>query len=49
VAHFRQAVDQGYRNARLAATDPDLEPLRARDDFQAVLKKLSEAAESARP
>jgi tetratricopeptide (TPR) repeat protein len=46
VAHFRQAVDLGYRNARLAATDPDLEPLRAREDFQAVLKRLSEASEA---
>src|SRR4029077_3157694 len=30
MAQLRNAIDQGYRNAKLVATDPDLDPLRPR-------------------
>jgi serine/threonine-protein kinase len=47
MAHLRKAVDLGYQNAKLVATDPDLDPLRPRADFQALLGKFSDAVKAA--
>ena len=40
IAWLRQAVAAGYRDAAHAATDPDLEVLRQRADFQEILGQL---------
>ncbi len=41
IAALRRAVDRGYRNIDLIRTDPDLDPLRSRPDFQLLLLDLN--------
>ena len=41
---LRQAVAKGWRHPRVIKEDPDLEPLRARQDFQKLLAELEEKA-----
>jgi serine/threonine-protein kinase len=38
---LRQAVAAGYRNLTVMRTDSDLDPLRSRDDFQALMMDLA--------
>jgi tetratricopeptide (TPR) repeat protein len=38
---LHQAVKAGYKDAALIAKDPDLDPLRGRDDFQKLLADLA--------
>jgi hypothetical protein len=38
---LRRALERGYRNVNLIRKDPDLDPLRSRPDFQALLLDLS--------
>jgi hypothetical protein len=38
---LHRAVARGYRNVALMRRDPDLDPLRSRDDFQALMMDLS--------
>lgn len=38
---LRQAVRLGYRDAAFLKNEPELEPLRSRNDFEALLKDLS--------
>lgn len=49
---FRQAVAEGWHNPQAIRTDPDVEPLRVREDFRKLVAELdaiaSESA-SARP
>jgi tetratricopeptide (TPR) repeat protein/tRNA A-37 threonylcarbamoyl transferase component Bud32 len=40
VALLRQAVQAGYKNVALLKKDPDLDPLRQREDFQMLLAEL---------
>ena len=40
--YLRQAVAEGWGNPSLAKTDTDLDPLRARKDFQKLLAELEE-------
>jgi serine/threonine-protein kinase len=40
VALLREAVQRGFHNAEHMKNDPDLEPLRRREDFQKLLKEL---------
>ena len=45
-----QSVRKGYKDVKRLKTDKVLEPLRDRDDFQKLLKKLeAKASEVARP
>jgi hypothetical protein len=37
---LRQAVTAGYQKASRIAKDPDLAPLRDRDDFQGLLAQM---------
>ena len=37
-----QALDLGFKRTDLLATDPDLDALRDRDDFKAMLASLTE-------
>ena len=41
MALFRRAVNAGYRDVSWMNRDPDLDPLRARPDFQAMLADLA--------
>jgi tetratricopeptide (TPR) repeat protein len=41
VDHLSKAVALGYRNVKLMATDPDLDPLRSRPDFQLLMIDLT--------
>jgi serine/threonine-protein kinase len=41
VATLRRAIDMGWANSGLLKTDPDLDSLRARDDFQALVMDLA--------
>ena len=45
---LKQAVAAGYRPATLFRNDPSLEPLRARPDFQELLRSIETGARSAR-
>ena len=45
---LKQAVAAGYRPATLFRNDPPLEPLRARPDFQELLRSIETGARSAR-
>jgi serine/threonine protein kinase/tetratricopeptide (TPR) repeat protein len=38
--NLRQAIAKGYRNPNVMVSDPDLDPLRARKDFQKLLTDL---------
>jgi tetratricopeptide (TPR) repeat protein len=53
VRFLREAVQRGYKNVAFLRENPELEPLRARPDFQDLLRALSAptpaAAASARP
>ena len=50
VAALRRALERGYRNVNLIRKDPDLDPLRSRPDFQALLLDLTFPADPfARP
>ena len=40
VALLRRAVQAGYNDAAHMKQDPDLNPLRQRDDFQKLLKEI---------
>jgi serine/threonine-protein kinase len=40
VGLVQQAIQKGFRNLELLKTDPDLEPLRGRDDFKQLLNQL---------
>jgi serine/threonine protein kinase len=42
IVHLRRAAELGYRNPKLVATDPDLDPIRHRRDFQDVLGMFSD-------
>ena len=42
VEYLRQAVARGYRNPSVIKTDRDLDPLRAREDFQKLLADLKD-------
>jgi hypothetical protein len=49
---LRQAVARGYKDAALMKKDPDLDPLRQRDDYRKLLAEVEAAArpkEGARP
>jgi serine/threonine protein kinase/tetratricopeptide (TPR) repeat protein len=37
---LRRAITDGWRNPRVLRTDPDIDPLRARDDFRKLLAEL---------
>jgi hypothetical protein len=41
---LRQAVAKGYKDAAQMKKDPDLDPLRGRDDFQKLLAEVDAAA-----
>jgi hypothetical protein len=41
MAVLRQAVGAGYRNVTWMKRDPDLDPLRMRPDFQALMADLA--------
>jgi hypothetical protein len=43
VAQLREAVRRGFKDRKAMAGDPDLAPLRARDDFRALLAELPPA------
>ncbi len=45
VEALARAVELGFANADLLASDPDLDALRDRDDFQAILGKVSAKGE----
>jgi hypothetical protein len=50
VALLTQSVRKGYKDVKRLKTDEALEPLRDRDDFQKLLKKLeAKASEAVRP
>jgi tetratricopeptide (TPR) repeat protein len=40
VEFFHKAIDKGYRFLNVIKIDPDLDPLRMRDDFQKILAEL---------
>ena len=42
---LRRAVAGGYRNVARINRDPDLDPLRARPDFQALMMDLAMPAD----
>lgn len=42
VALLRRAIGDGFRDARTLATDPDLNPIRGRDDFKALARTANE-------
>jgi hypothetical protein len=44
VEALRQAVAKGYKDATNLKKDLDLDPLRARDDFQKLLAEVEAAA-----
>ena len=44
VALLNQAVSAGWSNAAFVAADHDLDGLRGRDDFQAVVARLGDAS-----
>lgn len=44
---LRRAVQEGFWHAEMFGTDPDLEPLRAREDFHAVLVECERQREAA--
>jgi len=46
---LRKAVAAGYRNRALMLKDADLDPLRGRADFRALLNSLPELAPQPRP
>ena len=46
---LRQAVDRGWRNADWTERDPELSSLRARPDFQALLKTLRTNSKTSAP
>ena len=41
MAWLRRAVAAGYRNPAYLASDSDLDPLRSRDDFRALMADLA--------
>ena len=43
MAQLTRAIDEGYRNAGLLRKDADLDPLRRRGDFQALLDRADAA------
>ncbi len=45
---LNKAVDAGYQNASVLGTNQDLNPLRDRDDFQAILSTVQKLAEADR-
>jgi hypothetical protein len=50
VALLTQSVQKGYKDVKRLKADKALEPLRDRDDFQKLLKKLeAKASEVVRP
>lgn len=49
MAALRSAIAAGWRNARHTATDEDLAPLRARDDFKRLLTDMSAVAIKTQP
>jgi serine/threonine protein kinase/tetratricopeptide (TPR) repeat protein len=48
MATLKKAVDGGYQNASALRTNKDLDPLRDRDDFQAILTTVLNIAEADR-
>jgi hypothetical protein len=40
IVELRKAWDQGWRNGKLIATDPDLDSLRSRSDFKAFMPSV---------
>jgi hypothetical protein len=44
VEALRQAVARGYKDAAHLKKDPDLDPLRGRDDFRKLLAEVEAAA-----
>jgi hypothetical protein len=40
---LRRAIDKGYHDRDLLEHDPDLDPLRSRDDFDDLLTRVQEA------
>ena len=40
MAQLTRAIDEGYRNIGLMRKDPDLDPLRSREDFQPLLDRV---------
>ena len=44
---YEEAVRQGYKDAVVLETDPDLEPIRTLAGFQGLLKQLRAKASSA--
>ena len=46
---MRQAVAKGWKDAGHMAKDPDLDPLRQRDDFRKLLAELRAKAPAAAP
>jgi hypothetical protein len=39
---LRQAVAKGFQDAAAVKTDPDLAPLRTRDDFKSLVREMEE-------
>jgi hypothetical protein len=39
---LRQAVAKGFQNGKLLKTDPDIAPLRSRDDFQKLAEQVAQ-------
>jgi hypothetical protein len=49
IESLRQALAKGYKDAAKIQKDPDLDPLRGRDDFQKLLAGLAKEPEKAKP
>lgn len=42
IAHLRRAIELGYRNAKLLESDPDLDPIRLRQEFQTLRNSIKQ-------
>ena len=49
VAWLKQAIAAGYKNAAHIKKDPDLDPLRSREDFKKLLRELEKKAAAPQP
>ena len=49
IGFIRAAAREGFRDAAHVKADPDLVPLRGREDFQAVVAEMANPKESRSP